>query len=147
MRERNFWAGIVTFEEASRRSISSSRFLCSSICFPASASSSRTCLAFRLGSCSGSTRVCDGKLLFLLYLTRTFSSRGKPIDLSPVRGEEVAASRPMVWRKSWNWKPTIQNDRLVVFRDLCSVSAYFLHAIDPSNRMATQSLPPCEPRQ
>ena len=46
---------ILTFEEASRHSISSSRFLCSSICFPASASSSRTCLAFRLGSCSGST--------------------------------------------------------------------------------------------
>ena len=44
--------------------------------------------------------VCDGKLLFLLDLTRTFSSRGKTIDLSPVRGEEVAASRPMVWRKS-----------------------------------------------
>ena len=53
-RERNFWAGILTFEEASRRSISSSRFLCSSICFPASASSSRTCPTFRLGSCSGS---------------------------------------------------------------------------------------------
>ena len=34
---------ILTFEEASRRSISSSRFLCSSVCFPASASSSRTC--------------------------------------------------------------------------------------------------------
>ena len=61
---------------------------------------SRTCLAFRLGSCSGSTSVCDGKLLLLLDLTRTFSSRGKTIDLSPVRGEEVAASRPMVWRKS-----------------------------------------------
>ena len=75
-------------------------FLCSSICFPASASSSRTCLTFRLGSCSGSTSVCDGKLLLLLDLTRTFSSRGKTIDLSPVRGEEVAASRPMVWRKS-----------------------------------------------
>ena len=73
------------------------RFLCSSICFPASASSSRTCLAFRLGSCSS---VCDGKLLLLLDLTRTFSSRGETIDLSPVRGEEVAASRPMVWRKS-----------------------------------------------
>ena len=151
MRERNFWAGILTFEEASRRSISSSRFLCSSICFPASASSSRTCLAFRLGSCSGSTSVCDGKLLLLLGLTRTFSSRGKAIDLSPVRGEEVAASRPMVWRKSWNCKPTIQNDRPVVLRDLWSVSAYFsvsfLHAIGPSNRMTTQSLPPCEPRQ
>ena len=85
---------------ASRRSISSSCFLCSSFCFPASASSSRTCLTFRLGSCSGSSTFCDGKLLLLLYLTRTFSSRGKTIDLSPVRGEEVAASRPMVWRKS-----------------------------------------------
>ena len=120
-----FELAIFTFEEASRRSISSSRFLCSSICFPASGSSSRTCLAFRLGSCSGSTSVCDGKLLLLLDITRTFSSRGKVIDLSPVRAEEVAASRPMVWRKSWNWKPTIQNDRPVVFRDLCSVSAYF----------------------
>ena len=91
---------ILTFEEASRRSISSSRFLCSSVCFPASGSSSRTCLAFRLGRCSGSTSVCDGKLLLLLDLTRTFSSRGKTIDLSPVRGEKVAASRPLVWRKS-----------------------------------------------
>ena len=44
--------------------------------------------------------VCDGKLLRLLDLTRTFSSRGKTIDLSPMRGEEVAASRSMVWRKS-----------------------------------------------
>ena len=95
-----FELAIFTFEEASRRSISSSRFLCSSICFPASGSSSRTCLAFRLGSCSGSTSVCDGKLLLLLDITRTFSSRGKVIDLSPVRAEEVAASRPMVWRKS-----------------------------------------------
>ena len=34
------------------------------------------------------------------FFTRTFSSRGKTIDLSSVRGEEVAASRPMVWRKS-----------------------------------------------
>ena len=100
MRECNFSAGILTFEEASRRSIFSSRFLCSSISFPASASSLRTCLAFRLGSCSGSTSVCDSKLLLLLDLTHTFSSRGKTIDLSPVRGEEVAASRPMVWRKS-----------------------------------------------
>ena len=52
------------------------------------------------GSCSGSTSVCDGKLFLLLDLTHTFSSRGKTIDLSPVRGEEVAATRPMVWRKS-----------------------------------------------
>ena len=147
MRERNFLAGILTFEEASRRSISSSRFLCSSICFPACASSSRTCPAFRLGSCNGSTSVCDGELLLLLNLTRTFSSRGKTIDLSPVRGEEVAASRPMVWRKSWNWKPTIQNDRLIVFRVSALFLHTFLHAIGPSNRMATQSLPPCEPRQ
>ena len=117
MRERIFWAGILTFEEASRRSISSSRFLCSSICFPASPSSSQTCLAFRLGSCSGSTNACDGKLLLLLSVTRTFSSRGKTIDLSPVRSEEAAASRPMVWRKSWR-KLTIQNDRLIVFRVL-----------------------------
>ena len=65
--------------------------------------------------------VCHGKLLLLLNLTRTFSSRGNTIGLSPVRGEEVAASRPMVWRKSWNWKPTIQNDRLIVSR----ASAYF----------------------
>ena len=94
-----------TFELAfshSRRQVDApflphARFLCSSICFPASASSSRTCLAFRLGSCSS---VCDGKLLLLLDLTRTFSSRGETIDLSPVRGEKVAASRPMVWRKS-----------------------------------------------
>ena len=27
------------------------------------------------------------------------------------------------------------------------ISAVFLHAIGPSNRMATQNLPPCEPRQ
>ena len=37
-----------------------------------------------------------------------------------------------------------QTDR---FPCLCSVSAYFLHAIGHSNRVATQSLPPCEPRQ
>ena len=41
-----------------------------------------------------------------------------------------------------------QQTRPVVFRDLCSVSACaFLHAIGPSNRMTTQSLPPCQPRQ
>ena len=141
-----------TFELAfshSRRQVDApflphARFLCSSICFPASASSSRTCFAFRLGSCSS---VCDGKLLLLLDLTRTFSSTGETIDLSPVRGEEVAASRPMVWRKSWNWKPTIQNDRPVVFHISAVFLHTFLHAIGPSNRMTTQSLPPCEPRQ
>ena len=138
---------ILTFEEASRRSISSSRFLCSSVCFPASGSSSRTCLAFRLGRCSGSTSVCDGKLLLLLDFTRTFSSRGKTIDLSPVRGEEVAASRPMVWRKvetgSRRFRTTDWS-----FSVISAVFLHtFLHTIGPSNRMTTQSLPPCEPRQ
>ena len=38
-----------------------------------------------------------------------------------------------------------QTDR---FPCLCAVFLHtFLHAIGPSNRMATQSLPPCEPRQ
>ena len=87
---------------------------------------------------------------FFSLISRTFSSRGKTIDLSPVRGEKMAASRPMVWRKSWNWKPTIQNDRPVVFRDLCSVSAYFFNFCIRS-ALATawqpRGLPPCEPRQ
>ena len=121
-----------TFELAfshSRRQVDAP-FLPHVSCVPrsaASASSLRTCLAFRLGSCSGSR---DQRLRWQaasspwshahVQLQRQ-DDRSQPSE----GGEEVAASRPMVWRKSWNWKPTIQNDRAVVFRDLCSVSAYF----------------------
>ena len=121
-KESNFWSGILTFEEASRRSISSSRFLCSSICFPASASSSRTCLAFRLGSCSGSTSVCNGDLLHFL-ISRARSARQD--DRSQPSEGRGGGSKTNGLEKKLKLEADNSERQTDRFPCLCSVSAYF----------------------
>ena len=109
---------------ASRRSTSSSRFLCSSICFPASASSSRTCLTFRLGSCSGSTSVCDGKLL--LPLSHAHVQLQRQDDRSqPSEGRGGGSVKTNGLEKKLKLEADDSERQTDRFPCLCSVSAYF----------------------